>query len=304
MDRQVDLVIVGAGPAGMTAAIYASRAGLSTLMIDASAPGGQLLKTYLIDNYPGLPSISGPDLAIQMYQQSVSFGAEYLYGYVEEITKEKQVKLQDGSIISAQAILIATGAKEKQLGIPGEQDAIGHGESFCAVCDGAFFRDKRVVVIGGGDSALEEAQFLTRFASSVTIVIRRDVFRATEKAKQEVEKNDKIHVIRRHVPKEILLTDGKVSGIVLENTDTHDSITIPCEGVFPFIGHTPETAFAKGLGILDENGYVVTQEGTKTAVPGIYGAGDCTYKELRQVVTACGDGARAATQAFHYITGI
>ena len=167
-----------------------------------------------------------------------------------------------------------------------------------------FFRDKRVVVIGGGDSALEEAQFLTRFASSVTIGISRDVFIATENEKQEVEKNDKIQVIRRHIPKEILLTDGKVSGIVLENTDTHDSITIPCEGVFPFIGHTPETAFAKDLGIMDQNGYILTQNGMATAVPGIYAAGDCTYKELRQVVTACGDGARAATQIFHFITGI
>lgn len=304
MDRQVDFVIIGAGPAGMTAALYASRAGLSTLMIDASAPGGQLLKTYMIDNYPGLPSISGPDLAMQIYQQSVSFGAEYMYGYVEEITKEKQVKLQDGSVITAKAILIATGAKEKQLGIPGEQDAIGHGESFCAVCDGAFFRNKRVVVIGGGDSALEESQFLTRFASSVTIVTRRDVFRATEKAQKEVRENDKIHIIHLHIPKEIVLTDGKVSGIVLENVETHDTVTIPCEGVFPFIGHIPETSFAKGLDILDANGYIVVHDGMKTAMPGIYGAGDCTYKELRQVVTACGDGARAATQAFHFITGI
>ena len=304
MDRQVDLVIIGAGPAGMAAALYASRAGLKTLMIDASAPGGKLLKTYMVDNYPGVPSVPGPDLALAMYQQSVSFGAEYMYGEVESISKNKQVKLKDGSLIDAKAVLIATGAKEKQLNIPGEADAIGHGESFCAVCDGAFFRGKDVVVIGGGDSALEEAQFLTRFASHVTIVIRRNEFRASEKAQQEVAANDKIRVIKHHIPKEILLTDGKVSGIVLEDVEEHMDLTIPCQGVFPFVGHVPETGFAKDLGILDERGYVVTNDKMATAVPGIYAAGDCKAKDLRQIVTAAADGVVAATDAFHQITGI
>ncbi len=305
MDRQVDLVIIGAGPAGMAAALYASRAGLSALMVDASAPGGKLLKTYMVDNYPGVPNIPGPDLAVQMYQQSVSFGAEYMYGEVDKITKEKQVILKDGSVLSGKAVLIATGAKERHLEIPGEEDALGHGESFCAVCDGAFFRNKEVVVIGGGNSALEEAQFLTRFASHVTIVIRRDEFRATAQAQKEIEENDKISVVRHHIPKEILITDGKVSGIVLENVEDHDTLTLNCQGVFPFIGHIPETSFAKDLGILTDDGYVLTDENMATSVPGIYAAGDCrAHKELRQIVTAASDGVVASTAIFHFITGI
>lgn len=301
MDRQVDLVIIGAGPAGMSAALYASRAGIQTLMIDGTAPGGKLLKTYRVENYPGVPEVSGPDLAVTMYQQSVSFGAEYMFGKVETINKEKQVILKDGSIINANAILIATGAKEKHLNIPGEQEAMGHGESFCATCDGAFFRDQEVIVIGGGNSALEEAQFLTRFAAHVTIVIRRDQFRADQKIVQETEANDKIRVITRHIPKRILMENGSVSGIVLENVETGMEDTIPCQGVFPFIGHTPETTFAKDLGILDENGYIVADRKTATAMPGVFAAGDCTKDQFRQIVTAAGAGALAADSIFQYL---
>lgn len=304
MDRQVDLVIIGAGPAGMTAALYASRSGLETVMIDASAPGGKLLKTYMIDNYPGVPQIPGPDLAIQMYQQSVSFGAEFVNGEVAEVNKDRQVILKNGDIYTGKAVLIATGAKERLMDIPGELEALGHGESFCAVCDGAFYRNKHVVVIGGGNSALEEAQFLTRFADRVDIVIRRDVFRAHQKVIDDVEKNDKIHVIKRHIPKEVLMTDGKVSGIVLENVEDHDQVTVHCEGIFPFIGHIPETEFAKNLGILNEDGYVIANEKMETSLPGIYAGGDCVAKNLRQIVTASADGALAADHAFHFITGI
>lgn len=304
MERQVDLVIVGAGPAGMTAALYASRAGLETVMIDASAPGGKLLKTYMIDNYPGTPSIPGPDLAMQMYEQSVAFGAEFVSGEVETVNKDRQVILKNGDIYSAKAVLCATGAKERLLNVPNEQDALGHGESFCAVCDGAFFRNKEVVVIGGGNSALEESLFLTRFASRVTIVIRRDVFRASVKVQKDIEENDKIRVIKRHIPKEIVLKDGKVSGILLENVEDHDEVLVPCEGIFPYIGHIPETSFMKDLGVLDENGYVIANEKMETGVPGIYAAGDCMAKSLRQIVTACGDGAIAADHIFHFVTGI
>ena len=301
MDRQVDLVIIGAGPAGMSAALYASRAGVQTLMIDGTAPGGKLLKTYRVENYPGVPDTPGPDLAVTMYQQSVSFGAEYMFGEVETINQDKQVILKDGSVITAKAILIATGAKERHLNIPGEEEALGHGESFCAVCDGAFFRDQEVVVIGGGDSALEEAQFLTRFASHVTIVIRRDQFRASQKAVDEVEKNDKIRVITRHIPKKILVENGSVSGIVFENVETGMELKLPCQGVFPFIGHIPETSFAKDLGILDENGYIVTQRNTATSMPGVYAAGDCTKDQFRQIVTAAGAGALASDAIFQYL---
>jgi thioredoxin reductase (NADPH) len=305
MDRQYDLVIIGAGPAGMTAALYASRAGLKTLMIDGSAPGGKLLKTYLIENYPGVPEIPGPDLAITMYQQSTSFGAAYQYGIVESVNKNLQIKLQGSDdLISGKTVLVATGAKERLMDIPGEQEALGHGESFCAVCDGAFFRNKDVVVIGGGNSALEEAQFLTKFASRVTIVIRRDVFRAQQSVQEAIEQNDKIKVIKKHIPKEVIVTDGKVSGIVLENVEDHDTITLPCQGIFPYIGSVPETEFVKDLGVLDEKGYLLVNDKMETSVPGLYGAGDCLAKDFRQIVTAVSDGAIAADSAFHFVTGI
>lgn len=304
MDRQVDLVIIGAGPAGMTAALYASRAGLQTLMLDGGAPGGALLTTYMVDNYPGCPQIPGPDLAMQMYEQSVSFGAQFQNGMVDKVTENKQVILKDGSVITAKAVIVATGVQAKKMNIPGEAEALGHGVSFCAICDGAFFRNQEVVVIGGGNSALEEAVFLTRFASKVTIVIRRDQFRGSLTAQKAVEDNDKIEVIRHHIPKEVLSTDGRVSGIVLENVNTHDQITLKCGGIFPYIGQIPETGFVKDLGLLDERGYLIVDDSMKTAIPGIYGAGDCTNKKLRQIVTATADGAAAAEEAFHFITGI
>lgn len=301
MNKKADLVIIGAGPAGMTAALYASRAGLSVIMIDASAPGGKLLKTYLVDNYPGVPEIPGPDLAIQMYQQSVQFGAEFMNGMVDKVTKDRQVILQNGDTIDAKTVLIATGAKERTLNIPGEEEAMGHGESFCAVCDGAFFRNKEVAVIGGGNSALEETQFLTQFVSKAIIIIRRDVFRAETHLQEKVENNPKIEVIKDSVPKEIKMTDGKLSGLVIENVKTKEQTELPVQGLFPYIGHIPETSMVADLGITDDAGYIVADRKMQTAVPGVYAAGDCTSKELRQIVTACGDGAIAAQQVFAFI---
>lgn len=304
MEREFDFAIIGAGPGGMTAALYASRAGLQTVMIDASAPGGKLLKTHRIDNYPGVPTVSGFELAMTMNKQATSFGAEMMFGKVVSVNKDKQLFLEDGTIINAKAVLIATGANERLLNIPGEQEAIGHGESFCAVCDGAFFRNKEVIVIGGGNAALEESQFLTQFASHVTIVIRRDEFRATEQIQREIEENDKISVIRHHTPERILMEDGKVSGIVLKDVETGMDITIPCQGVFPYIGQDPATEFAKDLGILNEKGYVVVDDKMQTSAEGIFACGDCIAKDLRQVVTACGDGAIAGEQAFHYVRSL
>lgn len=304
MNQEVDLAIIGAGPAGMTAALYGSRAGLSCTMIDSSAPGGKLLKTYLVDNYPGVPEVSGPDLAVTMFQQSTAFGAKFMAGEVEKVNNDKQVFLKNGDVINAKAVIYATGAKERLLNIPGEQDAIGHGESFCAVCDGAFFRNKVVVVIGGGNSALEEAQFLAKFASKVIIVIRRDQFRAEHKIQAKVEENDKIEVIKKHIPVEVKMTDGKVSGVVLKNVDDDTTTEVACSGLFPYIGSDPETQPLIGLDVLDANGYIITNDKMETKIDGIYGAGDCIRKELRQIITACADGAIAATQAYHYITGV
>ena len=281
MDLQYDVIIIGAGPAGMTAAVYASRAGLKTAMLEKAAPGGKMIKTFEIQNWPGIKEINGADLAYQMFEHSTHFGAEYLYGDVEKIIDGpiKQVVCADGQIYTAPAVIIATGTRERLLGIPNEKELTGKGVSYCAVCDGSFFRDQPVTVIGGGNSALEESLYLTQFASEVHIVIRRDVFRAEPIIQQAIEQNPKIDIIRSHVPVEILEQ----------------------EAVFPYIGADPCTEFAQDLGILDEHGYILVNNNMETTRAGIYGVGDVTAKTLRQVVTAANDGAIAAQQAFHQI---
>lgn len=304
MERQYDLVIIGAGPAGMAASVYGSRAGLKTLLLDNGAPGGKLIKTHKISNYPGVKELSGVELATSMFEQSTSFGAEYAYGDVEKVDADKKVTLSDGTIVEAKAVIVATGTKERLLKIPGEQENIGRGVSFCAVCDGAFFKNKDVVVIGGGNSALEESLFLTQFANKVTIVIRRDVFRAEKKIQEQIQANDKIEVIVKHIPKEILAENGKVSGIVFENVETKEPMTLSCQGIFPYVGQDPNTVCLEGLGVLDDKGYVIVDDSCQTKIPGLYAAGDVIQKELRQVVTATNDGAIAAQHAFHQITGI
>lgn len=305
MDLQYDVIIIGAGPAGMTAAVYASRAGLKTAMLEKSAPGGKLIKTYEIQNYPGITEIGGVDLAYKMFEHSTHFGAEYLYGDIVEIKdgEVKEVHCADGNIYTAKAVIIATGTQERLLNIPGEKEYTGKGVSYCAVCDGAFFRGKPVTIIGGGNSALEESLYLTQFASEVNIVIRRDVFRAEPIIQKQIDGNEKIRIIKKHIPKEILAEEGKVSGILLENVDTHETQLLTTSAVFPYVGADPCTEFVKDLPILDERGYIVVNDQMETAVKGIYGAGDVTVKTLRQVVTAANDGAIAAQQAFHYIKG-
>ena len=296
MERQYDLVIVGAGPAGLSAALYGSRAGLKTLILENGAPGGKLIKTNKISNYPGIKDIEGTQLAMDMFEQATSFQAEYAYGEVNKIDKDKNVYLSDGNVVKGEAIILATGTKENEN--------LGHGVSFCAVCDGAFFRDKDVVVIGGGNSALEESIYLAGLARSVTIVIRRDVFRAEEHIQKQIEENAKIHVIKKHIPVQILSLEGKVSGIELENVDTHEKQVIECSGIFPYVGQDPNTDCVQDLGVLNERGYVLVDDDRQTKIPGIYAAGDVIDKNLRQVITACNDGAIAAQHAFHKIKGI
>lgn len=305
MERQYDLVIVGAGPAGLSAALYGSRAGLKTLILENGAPGGKLIKTNKISNYPGIKDIEGTQLAMDMFEQATSFQAEYAYGEVNKIDENKNVYLNDGNVVKGEAVILATGTKERLLNIPGENENLGHGVSFCAVCDGAFFRDnKEVVVIGGGNSALEESIYLAGLARSVTIVIRRDVFRAEEHIQKQIEENAKIHVIKKHIPVRILSSEGKVSGIELENVDTHEKQVIECSGIFPYVGQDPNTDCVQDLGILNERGYVLVDDDRQTKIPGIYAAGDVIDKNLRQVITACNDGAIAAQHAFHKIKGI
>lgn len=304
MDIQYDVIIIGAGPAGMSGALYASRSGLKTLMLEVSAPGGKLIKTFSIENYPGIKNSSGVDLAMQMFEHSTAFGATYAYGDVKGLINHgsyKEVVCADKSY-TARAVIIASGTREKSMGLQDEEKFVGRGISYCAVCDGALYRDKDVAVIGGGNSALEEALYLTQFVNKLYLVIRRDVFRADKIVQDKIAANPKIEVIVKRLPKR-LIVENSVKGLVLENVDTKEEKVLDVDGIFPYIGALPNTDFVKDLDILDDNGYVITDANMKTKIDGIYGAGDVIVKGLRQVVTASNDGAVAAQSIYHYLKG-
>jgi len=304
MDQRFELVIIGSGPAGMTAAVYASRAGLKTIMIEALAPGGKLIKTAEISNWPGITDINGADLAFKMYEHSTSFGAESVFKDVIKIDldgDDKIISCVDGDRFIAPAVIIATGTKERLLNIPNESELVGKGVSYCAICDGAFFKGKVVTVIGGGNSALEESLYLAHFAAKVNIVIRRDVFRADIIAQERVTANPKINILKKHIPKKIVEVNGKVGAIVLEDVETKEELRLLTDGVFPYIGADPNTQMVKHLNITNEDGYLIVDDKMMTRIDGIFGAGDVNDKYLRQVVTATADGAIAAQAAFHYL---
>ncbi|MBU8906710.1 thioredoxin-disulfide reductase [Desertibacillus haloalkaliphilus] len=302
-EKIYDVIIAGAGPAGMTAAVYTSRANLDTLMLERGMPGGQMANTEDVENYPGFDHILGPDLSTKMFEHAKKFGAEYAYGDVKEIIDGKEYKtvVAGSKEYKAKAVIVATGAEYKQLGVPGEKELGGRGVSYCAVCDGAFFKDKELVVVGGGDSAVEEAVYLTRFASKVTVVHRRDELRAQKILQDRAFDNDKIEFIWSHVVKEINDKDGKVGSVTLESTETGEQKEFKTDGVFIYIGLLPLNSAVKGLGITNEEGYIETDSEMSTKVPGIFAAGDIREKFLRQIVTATGDGSLAAQNAQHYI---
>ncbi|MCT4783989.1 MULTISPECIES: thioredoxin-disulfide reductase [Exiguobacterium] len=305
-EKIYDVIIIGAGPAGMTAALYASRANLSTLMIERGIPGGQMANTEDIENYPGYDSILGPDLSQKMFDHSKAFGAEYAYGDVQRISDETEYKVvhAHNRDYKARAIILASGAQYKKIGVPGEEELGGRGVSYCAVCDGAFFKGKNLFVIGGGDSAVEEGVFLTRFAEKVTIVHRRDELRAQKILQKRAFDNPKIDFIWNHTLQEIKEVDGKVGGARLVSTIDGTESDYDIDGVFIYIGMNPITGFVQDLGILNEQGYIVTNEAMETKIPGIFAAGDVRDKTLRQVVTATNDGSIAAQNAQHYIEGL
>lgn len=302
-ERIYDVIIAGAGPAGMTAAVYASRANLDTLMIERGMPGGQMANTEDVENYPGFDHILGPDLSNKMFEHAQKFGAKYAYGDIKEVEDQGDYKIvrAGDKEYKTKTLIITTGAQYKKLGIEGEEEFTGRGVSYCAVCDGAFFKEKELFVIGGGDSAVEEGMYLTRFASKVTIVHRRDELRAQKILQDRAFENDKIEFMWNTVAEKIMGPDGKVSSILFKNVETGEEFEKPIEGVFVYIGMVPLSEPFKSLGITNEEGYIPTNENMETNIPGVYAAGDIREKTLRQIVTATGDGSIAAETAQAYI---
>ena len=301
-----DLIIVGGGAAGLTSAIYARRAGLKVLVLEAFAPGGKLIKTFELENWPGLKNVNGSQLAYDIYEQAMALGTDYLYEKASKIIdegKQKVVVCEGGKSFTSKAVIIATGTVERTLNIPGEAEMIGRGVSFCAVCDAAFYRNKPVVIVGAGNSAFEESLYLAEFATHVTILARSDQYVAEEITQQKVKANPKITILPFRESLEVMIKDDKVAGMRVLNKQTGEEEVIPASGIFPYIGADPVTEFVKDLGITNTQGYLVVNEDMSTAIPGIYGAGDVCAKVLRQVVTATNDGAIAAQSALKYIRG-
>lgn len=299
-----DTLIIGAGPAGMTAALYAARGNLKVGLLEAGIPGGQMNNTADIENYPGYARISGPELAEKMAEPLETLGVEHVFGFVtsiEDLGDIKKVHTED-EVFETKTIIIATGAHHRHLGVVGEEEFNSRGVSYCAVCDGAFFRDEDLLVVGGGDSAVEEALFLTRFAKSVTIAHRRDQLRAQQVIQDRAFANEKISFAWNTVVKEIKGDERKVTGVVFEDTQTGQLREEAFGGIFIYVGLDPVSSFTKGLDITDDEGWIVTDQHMKTARPGIYAIGDVRQKELRQITTAVGDGAIAAQEAYKYIS--
>ncbi|SFD96156.1 thioredoxin reductase (NADPH) [Lentibacillus persicus] len=305
-ERMYDVIIAGAGPAGMTAAVYASRANMDTLMIERGIPGGQVANTEDVENYPGYEHILGPDLSNKMFEHAKKFGAEYAYGDIKEVEDHGEYKtvIAGKKQYNTRALIITTGAQYKKLGVPGEDELGGRGVSYCAVCDGAFFKEKNLAVIGGGDSAVEEGMYLTRFADKVTIVHRRDNLRAQKILQDRAFKNDKIDFIWDTEAKTINGPDGKVNAVSLYNNQTGEEYDYPVDGVFIYIGMVPLSEPFKSLGITNDEGYIPTNENMETSISGIFAAGDIREKSLRQIVTATGDGSIAAEASQKYIENL
>ena len=298
-----DTIIIGAGPAGMTAALYAARSNLKVALLERGIPGGQMNNTSDIENYPGYANISGPELAEKMFEPLENLGVEHLFGSVEKIEHQGAIKkvFTEDEVFETKTLIIATGAVHRHLGVPGEEELNSRGVSYCAVCDGAFFRDEDLLVVGGGDSAVEEAVFLTRFAKTVTIIHRRDELRAQKLLQERAFANEKIHFIWDSVVKEIK-GDKRVSSVMVENVKTGEVSECKFGGVFIYVGLDPVSEFVKDLGITNEAGWIVTDNHMKTAISGIYAVGDVREKDLRQVTTAVGDGAVAGQEVYKYIT--
>ena len=305
--KKYDVIVIGAGPGGMTAALYAARANLKVAMLDRGIYGGNMNNTAEIENYPGFESIMGPDLGEKMYKTATQAGVEFVYGDVQGIeSARKAVKTikTDTEDYEATVIVVATGATNRKLGIPGEEEYSGKGVSYCAVCDGAFFKDEDVAVVGGGDSAISEGLYLANVTGNVNVIHRRDQLRAEKVLQNRAFKNDKMDFTWNSEVKEIIGDDQKVTGLKIYNNKTDETTTVPTNGVFIYIGNVPNTSEFRDLGITDEQGWIETNDEMETSIPGIYAVGDVRSKKLRQITTAVGEGGIAGQNAFEYIENL
>ncbi len=303
--KKYDIAVIGGGPAGYTAAIYAGRGGYSCVLFEKASPGGQMGITSSIENYPGFVSVEGFDLAYKMMEQAMTFGAELVSEEVTALSltdQEKRISTASGEYV-AKAVIIATGAKPRLLGVPGEAEYSGRGVSYCATCDGMFFRGKTVIVNGGGDTAFEDALYLSNVCEKVYLVHRRDAFRAAASMVRKAEAKENIEFVKNAIITEITGDGTRVSGAKLKNTQTGEEFSLEAAGVFAAIGRIPDTALVKDALALDESGYIVADESTRTSLEGVYAAGDVRTKALRQVVTACADGATAVHYAEEILNG-
>lgn len=302
-----DLVIIGAGPAGLTAALYAGRARLSVLLLEKAAPGGQILSSDWIENYPGFPEgISGADLMAKMQEQAQRFDVSPTIATVESIDTSdtaRKVNLTDGTV-STKVVIIASGASPRKLNVPGEDEFYGRGVSVCATCDAPFYRNSVVAVVGGGDTAVQESLYLTRFAKKVYVIHRREALRATKIIQERAFSNDQIEIVWDSVLTAIKGSDAGVQGVTVKNVKSGDLKDLEVEGCFVMVGISPNAGFVKGAVDLDSAGFITVNSKMETSVPGIYAAGDVRNTPLRQVATAVGDGAIAAFNAVHYIENL
>jgi len=298
-----DMIVVGGGPAGLTAGLYAARAGRSVLLLEEAGFGGQIVTAPRVENYPGIPRLSGSEFAQQLVEQVLELGVEVELERASAIAQEPGAfRLSAGErAFTARSVILATGMKHRALGLPGEEALAGHGVSYCAVCDGAFFKGRRVAVIGGGDTALQDALFLAARCDRVFLIHRRDSLRGEARLHRELRRRENVEFLLSHIPEEFTEMDGQLRGLVLRNLKTGQRRNLPVEGAFLAVGQQPQNAVFAPPVALDNQGFVAAGESCATNVPGIFAAGDCRCKTVRQLTTAVGDGAAAAVAACHYL---